>query len=55
MNIEAVALGEGLRDALASTWGAKPGRRVRAAAVAAAITTAEKALIMTVPCWAFGP
>src|ERR1700676_2715756 len=37
----------------ASTWGAKPGRTVRAAATNAATATAERALIMTVPChWA---
>src|SRR5580698_2531781 len=39
---------------LASTCGAKPGRTVRAAAKKAAIATAERVLIMTVPChWAF--
>src|ERR1700739_248880 len=41
---------------LASTWGAKPGKTARAAATNAATVTAERALIMTVPChWAFGP
>ena len=41
---------------LASTCGAKPGRTVSAAAINAAMATAERALIMTVPChWAFGP
>ncbi len=36
---------------LASTWGAKPGRTVRAAAMKAAIAIAESALIMEVPCY----
>jgi hypothetical protein len=36
---------------LASTVGAKPGRTVRAAAKDAAIATAERVLIMTVPCY----
>ena len=35
---------------LASTWGAKPGNTVSAAAMNAATAIAEKALIMTVPC-----
>jgi hypothetical protein len=35
---------------LASTWGAKPGNTVSAAAMNAAAVIAEKALIMTVPC-----
>src|SRR5881394_3442182 len=35
---------------LASTWGAKPGNTVSAAAMNAAAMIAEKALIMTVPC-----
>src|ERR1700750_847784 len=38
------------RGTLASTDGAKPGRTARAAATHAAIATAEKVLIMTVPC-----
>src|ERR1700722_3566817 len=41
---------------LASTCGANPGRTVRAEATSAAMATAERVLIMTVPChWAFGP
>jgi hypothetical protein len=43
----ALASGTGV---LAETWGAKPGRMVRAAAMNAATATAERALIMTVPC-----
>ena len=35
---------------LASTWGAKPGNTVSAAAMNPAAAIAEKALIMTVPC-----
>ena len=38
------------RGTLASTCGAKPGRMARAAARHAAIATAERVLIMTVPC-----
>jgi hypothetical protein len=38
------------RGTLASTCGANPGRRVRAAATNAATAIAESALIMTVPC-----
>src|SRR3982750_3023873 len=35
---------------LASTWGAKPGKTVSAAAINPAAAIAENALIMTVPC-----